>query len=224
MLPAMFKRVLLFSVAVALASCVVAAPPSREPANLDTLKAQIRSYVETGTYHEDIVAVAAEATAWLELRAARRAGGERLAVVFDLDETLLSNWPHMNALDLGYQPVAWDAWVKEGRAPAIEPVRDVYRAARRLSFDVVFITGRRTRDRPGTEANLRAIGCGDYAVLLCKPDEAKETTGTFKAAARARLEAEGRVIVANLGDQESDLTGGHAEKTFKLPNPFYLSK
>jgi acid phosphatase len=32
------------------------------------------------------------------------------------------------------------------------------------------------------------------------------------------------VIIANMGDQASDLAGGHAEKTFKLPNPFYLTK
>jgi acid phosphatase len=44
----------------------------------------------------------------------------------------------------------------------------------------------------------------------------------YKAAARARLAAEGRVIVANIGDQESDLAGGYAERTFKLPGPFYL--
>jgi hypothetical protein len=28
--------------------------------------------------------------------------------------------------------------------------------------------------------------------------------------------------VVNLGDQESDLDGGHAERAFKLPNPFYF--
>jgi len=32
------------------------------------------------------------------------------------------------------------------------------------------------------------------------------------------------MIIANIGDQESDLAGGFAEKTFKLPNPFYISK
>jgi len=28
--------------------------------------------------------------------------------------------------------------------------------------------------------------------------------------------------VVNMGDQESDLTGGHADRAFKLPNPFYF--
>ena len=29
-------------------------------------------------------------------------------------------------------------------------------------------------------------------------------------------------IIANVGDQESDLTGGGADRSFKLPNPFYF--
>lgn len=216
---------LLLSFSVSFAPAVaLAAPLSREPANLDPHKQEIRDYVTSGKYNEDIAAVAAEALAWVEARAAKRAAGERLAIVFDLDETLLSNWAHLSFLGLGYENSAWTQWVASGQATAIEPVREVYRAARRLGIDVVFITGRRESDRPGTEKNLRAIGCGDYVVLLCKPNNSKEKTGAFKTAARARLEAEGRRIIANLGDQLSDLEGGHAEKTFKLPNPFYLTQ
>ena len=29
-------------------------------------------------------------------------------------------------------------------------------------------------------------------------------------------------FVVNLGDQRSDLEGGYAERTFKLPNPVYF--
>jgi len=214
----LFRTLLLvFSMVVAAG----AAPISREPANLDTLKHEIQGYVDSGHYREDIAAVAAEATVWLERRAAP--GGRRLTVVFDLDETLISNWPHMKEMGFGYVPGAWTAWVQAARGPAIEPVREVYRTARRLGIEVVFLTGRHERDRAGTEKNLRAIGCGDYVAMWCKPDEAKETTGVFKTAARARLEAEGHVIIANIGDQASDLEGGHAERTFKLPNPFYLT-
>ena len=32
----------------------------------------------------------------------------------------------------------------------------------------------------------------------------------------------GYLIILNVGDQESDLTGGFADRTFKLPNPFYF--
>jgi predicted secreted acid phosphatase len=208
-------------VVLAVAGC---ATVSREPVNLSQRKEEIRAYITSGSYEQDVAAVAKRASSWIEQRAAKRGAGERLAVVLDLDETLLSNWPHISAQDFGYVPAIWAAWVEKGEAPAIEPVREVYRTARRLGVEVVFLTGRGEQDRPGTEKNLRAIGCADYAILLCKPDEGKETTAVFKRAARMRLTAEGRVVVANIGDQESDLAGGYAEKTFKLPNPLYLIK
>jgi hypothetical protein len=37
-------------------------------------------------------------------------------------------------------------------------------------------------------------------------------------------EAEGYTIVANIGDQPSDLAGGHSERTFLPPDPFYRIK
>ena len=33
---------------------------------------------------------------------------------------------------------------------------------------------------------------------------------------------DGYNIVVNLGDQDSDLKGGYAEKAFKYPNPYYF--
>ncbi|MBI4625200.1 MAG: acid phosphatase [Verrucomicrobia bacterium] len=210
---------------------------SREPPNLYPHKQEIRAYVDSGAYDRDIASVARRARSWLETRATPVGGaqggridgalggrgGGKLAMVFDLDETLLSNWPQLSALDFGYLPAAWDAWVDAGTAPAIEPVRDLYRAARRLGVEVIFITGRLERDRAGTEKNLRAIDCADYAMLICKPDNSQETSGAFKLGQRRRLVAGGRIIIANVGDQESDLAGGFAERTFKLPNPFYLT-
>ena len=40
-------------------------------------------------------------------------------------------------------------------------------------------------------------------------------------ATRAYIESQGYDIVANFGDQFSDLEGGYADKTFKMPNPNY---
>ncbi len=198
------------------------ATATREPPNLDPHKQQLRAYVESGDYRREIDAVARQAQRWIEERTAR--GGAGLTVVMDLDETLLWNWPHMAENDFGYRPTAWIQWVAEGRAPAIDSVREVYRAARRLGVDVVFLTGRRERDRPGTEKNLRAIDCADYVALICKPDDDRGTSGAYKTRERERLTRVGRTIIANLGDQQSDLAGGFAERTFKLPNPFYLSE
>jgi len=196
---------------------------TREPLNLSRAKEDVIAYVDSGAYQRQIREIAEAARLDIEKRAARRRPGERLAVVFDVDETLISNLPHMRAMDFGYIPHAWDAWVAAAEAPAIEPVRAVYRTARRLDVAVFLITGRGESDRAATERNLRAIGCDDQAELICKID-ADETNAQFKTEARRRIAARGYTIIANIGDQWSDLDGGGAEKTYKLPDPFYIMR
>ncbi len=193
-----------------------------EPVNLELRKQELRHYVEAGDYDRDVTKVAARATAWIEQRASTRTPGERLTVVFDLDYTLLSGWSYIGETDFGWTAATWQTWVDAANAPVIAPVREVYRKARQLGMDVIFLTARAEHDRAVTNKNLRAVGCDDYAVLICKPDGLKTTAAVFKAAERKRLVGEGRVIIAMIGDQESDLVGGYAERTFKLPNPFYL--
>jgi predicted secreted acid phosphatase len=206
---------------VLLAAGLHLAAPAAEPLNLSTAKAEVLRYVETGTYERDIVNVADEAKAWLTDRASQRRAGEKLALVLDIDETALSNLPHMQEMDFGYLPTMWDEWVAEATAQPLGPVLDLYRQARRLDVAVFFITGRKESDRPGTERNLRAVGYGDYVRLLMKPNDTRTVTRVFKTEARRELERAGWIIIANVGDQVSDLEGGAAEKTFKLPNPFY---
>ena len=43
----------------------------------------------------------------------------------------------------------------------------------------------------------------------------------YKSGTRAYIESQGYDIVADFGDQFSDLEGGFADKTFKMPNPNY---
>lgn len=213
----MFVRWVAPTVVLLVAGC---ATPTSEPRNLTALKREVRAYVEEGRYRRDIDAVAARAQAWVEERAGR--GGTRLAVVFDLDETLLYNWPQISARDFGYEPKEWDKWLAEARAPAIESVREVYRSARARGVDVIFLTGRPESSRAATDRNLRAIECGEYSLLICKPDGREGSAADYKTAERKKLSEEGRVIIANIGDQASDLSGGFAERVFKLPNAFYL--
>ena len=44
----------------------------------------------------------------------------------------------------------------------------------------------------------------------------------FKAPERRKLTERGYTILLSMGDQQSDLDGGFAERTFKLPNPVYF--
>lgn len=195
-----------------------------EPRNLSVLKAEIVAYVDSGEYEAGVKAAVTPAVEFLAERVAGKAAGERLAVVLDIDETALTNLPHMRSLDFGYVPTEWDAWVAKGEAPAIAPVLAFFADARRAGVEVFFITGRKESDRAGTEKNLRGAGFGDYTGLVLKPNGAKVTTEQFKTETRRKLQSEGRVIIANIGDQESDLAGGFSERTFKVPGPFYQTK
>ena len=70
---------------------------------------------------------------------------------------------------------------------------------------------------------------GQYPNYLNQPQfcAANITAGTscptiqYKSGTRAYIESQGYEIVANFGDQFSDLLGGFADKTFKMPNPNY---
>ena len=197
-----------------------------EPPNLYPHKQQLKAYVDSGEYAKEVADVALSANKYLVKRIARGAKpGKKLAIVFDIDETTLSNLPHILANDYGYVPKVWDDWVAEGRARAIIPVQTIYDTAVRGKIDVFFITARRESDRPGTEKNLRDVGYETWTRIYYKPTgNVQLTTTGFKTDVRRKLTQEGYVIVANVGDQDSDLNGGYAERTYKLPNPFYITK
>lgn len=191
--------------------------------NLSRAKAAVTAYHDDGRYQKDVERVAGWAINWIEDRAAMRQADERLLVIFDVDETVLSNYPQMAAKDFGYVPEDWVKWVDKSAAPAIKPMKAVYRVARKLGIDVIFLTGRHApEEEAGTIKNLELQGMGQYARIIFRGES--DTAGTAaerKRLRRIQLEKEGWTIIASLGDQGSDLAGGHAERIFKLPNPFY---
>jgi acid phosphatase len=76
--------------------------------------------------------------------------------------------------------------------------------------------------RQPTTENLQEQGFKDWDGLILKPDASTQTTVAYKSGARAGIEQQGYRIIANVGDQYSDLAGGHEDKAFKLTNPFYF--
>jgi predicted secreted acid phosphatase len=213
------------ALALLLAGCASMAPAGHEPRNLGLLKEEIYAYVDSGRYNADLTAVSAEAIAWIGQRAAQAKPGEKLALVFDIDETALSNLPHMRHLDFGTEPHDWEDWVREAACPPIEPVREIHRAALSRGVAIFFVTARWEGDRAATEKNLRSAGYDGYTALYCAPDGFDGAmTETFKTSLRKQITGQGYTIIANIGDQMSDLNGGYAERTFKLADPFYLIK
>jgi putative acid phosphatase of HAD superfamily subfamily IIIB len=99
-------------------------------------------------------------------------------------------------------------------------VLELYRDARARGVAVFFITGRPPQIRSSTETNLRMGYDKGWDGLHMKP--ADTGTQAFKAGTRTTIDQRGFDIVANVGDQESDLDGGRADRAFKTPNPFYF--
>ena len=205
-------------------------PQLSEPPNVGEAKIAATAYHQSGAYERDLAAVAEAATAWIESRAPQV---ESPALVLDIDDTSLTNWDVIVADDFGRVfdgpcdalpkgPCGWVAWDLRGEAPPIETTRALYERARALGVTVFFITGRDQSQRLATERNLREAGYADHGGLYMTPSGAHFTSAAdFKAPVRASIEAAGYTIIANMGDQPSDLAGGHAEETFLLPNPFY---
>lgn len=191
------------------------------PQNLYYVKQELRAYAK-GPYLKEVDEVAKRVEQWIVERSKAAKSGERLMVVFDLDETILSNDQYFESVDYGYSSATWYEWNLKGVAPALPPMKEVYDVARKNGVFVAFITGRREKTKTGAEKNLKDIGCSDYAALRCRPDNEHGSVVPFKTRERRQLEADGYKIIANVGDQESDLEGGFSEKTFLVPNPFYL--
>jgi hypothetical protein len=213
-----------------------------QPRNISGLKSELLYYQCSGAYERDIRRVIDKAVAYVTERARK---GEKLALVLDIDETSLSNWEEMKANDFGLiedgpcslgkpdadgwrvpqSPCGFNAWILASDAKPLDTVR-LFRAARASNIAVFFITGRKDDDKHGvrdaTTENLRKAGYSDWAELILEPGDYKSTVEQFKTEKRKEVSAHGYTIIANVGDQYSDLDGGYAEKVFKLPNPFYF--
>jgi predicted secreted acid phosphatase len=201
-----------------------------QPANVGDAKITALLYHDSGAYARDLAKVADRAARWITERAA---GVRRPALVLDIDETALSNWEVIKLDDFGRPiagpcdpasgaPCGWAAWDQLGRDPAIEPTLRVFRMARAGNVTVFFITGRPEDQRTATERNLRTAGFGGYARLFMVPNGSHFASASdFKMPVREEIEQLGYTIIANVGDQPSDLLRGHAERRYLLPNPFY---
>jgi HAD superfamily, subfamily IIIB (Acid phosphatase) len=190
----------------------------------------LRQYHDSGAYDRDLATVAHAAKSYLDVRLANAARAchrlsvrcrpnRRFAIVLDIDETSLSNYQGLVASNFSAAGIVAPA--VSGTGTAIQPTLQLYRAARSRSVAVYFITGRPSAIQSITETNLRSVGYDQgWNAIYFKPSGTG--TAAFKSSTRAGIQRQGYDIVVNLGDQESDLDGGHADRPVKLPNPFYF--
>jgi nuclease S1 len=205
-----------------------------QPINLGELKLQLTDYKCSGQYDREIADRLADAQAYVDVQAGQV---NHPAIVLDIDETSLSNWPEIFADDYGFIPSgACDlagpcgdtAWELSAQSLAIGPTLRLFNEAKSKNVKVFFITGRRESPalRQATEKNLRVAGYDGWEAVLMRPPVSPSgidpfpDVQAFKTQMRADISKKFTVI-ANVGDQRSDLDGGYAERTWQVPNPFY---
>lgn len=159
----------------------------------------------------------------------RHAPGQK-AVLFDVDDTTLNTFNYEIYSNFVYNPTTNAAFVNAAAFPAVPGMPALAAWAQDHGYAIFFLTGRPATQRDGTVTNLVQEGypVTDGRLFLkdltapwlssCAPSCA---TVQYKSLTRQHIESLGYDIVANFGDQYSDLTGGFADRTFKLPNPMY---
>lgn len=214
------------------------------PTNIQLIAEQLIIY-RCKHYIKEIADVLADARTWVTQLAPKF---DKPAVVFDIDETSLSNWEAMYHNKFAYVangPCDLSAsvacgqheWELSARAVALAPTLDFFRFLKTLkggsgnNIEVFFITGRYEdpSERIATQWNLRKEGYDSWKQLYMRSESTRKVeVSKYKSDARKDIETQHYKIIANVGDQYSDLIGeksdDHAEKCFKLPNPFYFIK
>ncbi|WP_407839668.1 HAD family acid phosphatase [Streptomyces sp. DSM 116496] len=179
---------------VAAVSAVTASAPGGNAAILG---------IDYATWQRDVSAVIDAARPGIEQRIAASPAGEKPAIVLDIDNSSLETDFH---------------WFWTFPTPAIAQVRELTRYANDRGVAIFFVTA-----RPGivyslTERNLKAVGYPVSGLYVRDLPALFGEVSAYKTAKRAEIEARGYTIIANIGNNQSDLVGGHAERTVKLPD------
>lgn len=198
---------------------------AKSPENIALIKKQLIQYHDSGEYYQDFSTVIKEAMYYLQFRInqnKRSKHPEKLAVVLAIDETALSNYADMVHLGFGgtYQDIS--ELEAEGHDPVIPYTLTLYNYAKAHRVAVFFVTGRKRYQRAATVRNLEVVGYEGWAGLFMEPNNYNDRSVVpYKTKERKKIMAMGYDIILNIGGQQSDLAGGSADMTFKLPNPYY---
>ncbi|MEU3860181.1 HAD family acid phosphatase [Streptomyces sp. NPDC028722] len=227
---------------------------THEPYNIGLLEKDIDTYYGTtadshgvyqaspdSPYAKDLARIDADARTAID-KAARKAHhrGEKPAVVFDIDDTLLLSLDYEKRYNYTYDGTTWADYVNRADRPAVFGSPELVRYAASRGVEVFYNSGLSEAQRTAAVANLKKVGADvnlDAGHMFLKDKAAPPaylkdcatpgtwtcTTVQYKAGTRRHIEEDlGYDIVADFGDQYSDLDGGYADRTYKLPNPTYF--
>lgn len=158
---------------------------------------QLPSY---STWISDVSEVIDQANEYLDERLSGADEYESPAIVLDIDNTALES-----------------SYSSGSVTPAIRPSLKTALKASRSGVSIFFVTARPESYRKTTESNLDAVGYPCEGVYL-RSSRDSGSLQKYKTSARIAIERMGYTIIANIGNNTTDLAGGHAERTFKLPD------
>jgi hypothetical protein len=172
------------------------------------------------------------------------------ALVFDADDTTLWNYDlEDNVMKFVFDPAKQQVWITGHLMPAVPGMVALVKSAAGAGCAIFGLTGRPLSQQADTIANLTEKGYVDAAskplftadhfftkgaVVVtagaaaiptqpwvdCGTDNACSTI-EYKSGTRGHIEDLDFNILGNFGDQWSDLIGGFADHTYKVPNPTY---
>ncbi|MFH8493518.1 HAD family acid phosphatase [Streptomyces coeruleorubidus] len=183
---------------VAMAAPAHAAAPAGAATAVTTAAA---ADVDYATWQKDCQAVMDQALPYLKQRIAAAKPGEKKAIVFDIDNTTLET-------DFGFNYPQ----------PANKPVLEAARYAQERGVALFFVTARPDIIYSFTEYNLKQAGYQVSGLYVRNFIDLFKNVAEYKTAQRVDVEKKGYTIIANIGNSATDLSGGHAEKTYKLPD------
>lgn len=171
-------------------------------------------------YDKAITAGYAKATKLLDAQLTKHP--KKPTVAMDIDETTMSNWACLDAVDFDLGGLA--TCVLGSKSVAFPAAKAFIKHARARKVAIVFITGAPAVLCPARKKNLAAQGITGAFTLTCKPATyTDDSLIPYKSGARKAIVKKGATILVNIGDQKSDLAGGAARKTVLLPNPVYVT-
>lgn len=198
---------------------------AKPPLNLNDEKRAIIEYYHSKAFDKDVLAVIQMDEKYLYKRVVQNkhlAKPHKLAMVLDIDDTCLTNFYAFKKRDFSNLPLEITEGYRHTNLPAIKPVLDLYKKAIQYGVHVFFISFRPYSYFETTRQNLNQAGYRHWDQLyLPNQKELKMEPSVFKTNLRKQIIDRGYTIVLNIGDQESDLKGGYAELTSKIPNPLY---
>ena len=159
-------------------------------------------------------------------------GSKNLAVVVDLDETVLDNSLYQVErwkAGLSFTQDSWSDWVNREEAGLIPGARAFLSAVRKKGVRVVFLSNRMNHNLEPTRVNLQALGVldpKDLFLLRLDKNDLKEVRRKEVTDGTGRMKKVGPLhVIGYVGDQmgdfPSDVSKEFGRINFLLPNPMY---